>query len=137
MMVGCPKETEKGSGGKVPPWERNSDSLDSATCQWPPPGPGAASESTHFNTWTNKQQASKSSPPMTPILNPLRSALHCPRAPSPPFYWSDISFHCTLKMHNISNYTFFLHNLQNMKTNITFWFRDKRIQIKTCVINLH
>lgn len=54
VMVGCPRETEKGSGGKVPPWERNSDSLDSAMCQWPPTSPGAAKESTHFNTWTNK-----------------------------------------------------------------------------------
>lgn len=128
VMVRCPKETEKSSGGKVPAQKRNSDSLDSAMHQWPPPGLRAASESTHSNTWTNKRTGqqqhsahdpSAQPPPQYPPLSPwhLLSTL-------PPGPYNKSSFHCTLMMHNISNYIF-LHNLQNLKTDITFWFKGQ------------
>lgn len=58
---------------------RNSDSLASACCQsaQATPGPGAASVSTHFYTWTNSKRGQEKQP-THPYLSP------CPPFSSPP-----------------------------------------------------
>lgn len=52
--------------------------------QWlpPPPGPRAASVSTHLNTWTNTQAGQEKQPTHLPLALPLSSSL--PNTASPP-----------------------------------------------------
>lgn len=69
-------ESQKGMAATP---RRNSDSLASACCQSAPatPGPGAASVSTHFHTWTNSSTGQEKQP-THPYLSP------CPPSTFPP-----------------------------------------------------